>query len=81
MSTMRMRLIDFEDKMSVTDYHKLGWLAPIRCNFDIDGFTLLPASNELIYYGDPRYWTTLAKTPSDGHSGENAALTIINKMF
>lgn len=52
LSTMRMRLIDFEDKMSVTDYHKLGWLAPIRCNFDIDGFTLLPASNELIYYGD-----------------------------
>ena len=36
---------------------------------------------KLTYYGDPRYWTTLAKTPSDGHTGENAALTIINKMF
>ena len=36
---------------------------------------------KLIYYGDPRYWTTLAKTPSDIHTGENEALTIIRKMF
>lgn len=36
---------------------------------------------KLTYYGDPRYWTTLAKTSSDDRAGKNAALTIINKMF
>lgn len=36
---------------------------------------------KLTYYGDPRYWTTIAKTGSDGHDGMNAALTIIREMF
>lgn len=36
---------------------------------------------KLIYYGDARYWTTLAKTPSDNKSGTNTALTIIRNML
>lgn len=36
---------------------------------------------KLTYNGDPRYWTTIAKTGSDGHDGMNAALTIIREML
>ena len=36
---------------------------------------------KLIYYGDPRYQTVLAKTPSDHRSGKNNAMEIIRSMF
>lgn len=36
---------------------------------------------KLKYYGDGRYMTTLAKTPSDNRSGINIALEIIKDMF
>lgn len=36
---------------------------------------------KLTYYGDGRYWTTIAKTPSDNRSGMNVALTIIKNML
>jgi len=36
---------------------------------------------KLTYYGDGRYMTTLAKTPSDGRTGINTATTIIKNMF
>ena len=36
---------------------------------------------KLTYYGDRRYWTTIAKTPSDHRDGKNAALTISRDML
>lgn len=36
---------------------------------------------KLTYYGDRRYWTTLAKTPSDHREGKNSALTICREML
>lgn len=36
---------------------------------------------KLTYFGDTRYWTTIAKTPSDNKSGTNVALTIIRNML
>lgn len=36
---------------------------------------------KLTYYGDRRYWTTLAKTPSEIRGNKNAASDIINDMF
>lgn len=47
------------------------------------GFTITEEGKhyKLTYYGDPRYWTTIAKTGSDGHDGMNAALTIIREML
>ena len=36
---------------------------------------------KLTYYGDCRYWTTLAKTPGDHRVGKNASLTIIRDML
>ena len=36
---------------------------------------------KLTYYGDGRYWTTIAKSPSDNRTGTNVALTIIKNML
>ena len=36
---------------------------------------------KLTYFGDERYWTTLAKTPSDSRTGLNVAMTIIKNML
>ena len=36
---------------------------------------------KLTYYGDGRYMTTLAKTPSDNRTGMNTALEMIKDMF
>lgn len=36
---------------------------------------------KMTYYGDARYWATLAKTPSDNRSGMNVAMEIIRDMF
>lgn len=36
---------------------------------------------KLSYYGDSRYCTTIAKTPSDNKTGMNTALTITSIMF
>lgn len=36
---------------------------------------------KLTYYGDPRYWITVAKTPSDGRAGDNDALIISGTVF
>lgn len=36
---------------------------------------------KLTYYGDGRYWTTLAVTPSDHRDGDNAAHAIIRDML
>lgn len=36
---------------------------------------------KLTYYGDRRYWTTIAKTPSDHRDGRNVALTISRDML
>ena len=36
---------------------------------------------KVTYYGDSRYQTTYAKTPSDGRSGKNCAQETINMAF
>ncbi len=36
---------------------------------------------KLVYYGDGRYWLSLAKTPSDSRGGKNVVSEIINKML
>ena len=36
---------------------------------------------KLVYYGDGRYWTSLAVTPSDHRTGENCAHQIIRNML
>lgn len=36
---------------------------------------------KLTYYGDRRYWSALAKTPSENRGNKNAASDIINNMF
>ena len=36
---------------------------------------------KLTYYGDRRYWSALAKTPSENRGNKNAASDIINDMF
>lgn len=36
---------------------------------------------KLTYYGDRRYWSSLAKTPSENRGNKNAASDIINDMF
>lgn len=36
---------------------------------------------KMSYYGDGRYQTALAKTPSDGRAGKNSTQTIINMVF
>jgi len=36
---------------------------------------------KLTYYGDRRYWSSLAKTPSENRGNKNAASDIINNMF
>lgn len=36
---------------------------------------------KLTYYGDGRYWTTVAKTPSDNRTGMNQAMHIIKHML
>lgn len=36
---------------------------------------------KLSYYGDQRYWSPLAKTPSENRGNKNAASDIINDMF
>ena len=36
---------------------------------------------KLTYYGDRRYMTTLAKTPSDGHGTSNQAAQICKDML
>ena len=36
---------------------------------------------KLTYYGDGRYWTTVAKTPSDNRTGLNQAMYIIKQML
>lgn len=36
---------------------------------------------KLVYFGDRRYWTTLAKTASDHKSGSNSAADIIRTML
>lgn len=47
------------------------------------GFTITEDGKhyKLIYYGDARYCTTIAKTPSDGRTGKNVAATIIRDML
>ncbi|QFJ56148.1 hypothetical protein FXF36_15295 [Pseudobutyrivibrio xylanivorans] len=36
---------------------------------------------KLIYFGDSRYMTTIAKTPSDNRTGNNVAGTILREMM
>lgn len=36
---------------------------------------------KLTYYGDRRYWTTIAKTPSDDRTGGNVSATIFREMM
>lgn len=36
---------------------------------------------KVTYFGDPRYYTVYAKTPSDGRSGKNMAQNTINMAF
>lgn len=55
-------------------------LKQLLCDF---GFIITEEGKhyKLTYYGDGRYWTTIAKTPSDSRAGTNIALTIIKNMF
>ena len=57
--------------------------APIRQELADLGFEITEEGKhyKLTYYGDPRYWTTVAKTPSDNRAGDNDALTISGNMF
>ena len=68
-------------KAELTGYRNMS--KSIRRMLSEMGFVITEQGKhyKLTYYGDPRYWTTLAKTSSDDRAGKNAALTIINKMF
>ena len=47
------------------------------------GFTIIEEGKhfKLVYYGDNRYMTTAAKTPSDTRTGSNLAAGIIRDML
>lgn len=60
-------------KLSDSDKQKLS-----KFGFEIIGET---THYRLVYYGDMRFNTTLAKTSSDYRAGQNAALEIINGML
>lgn len=47
------------------------------------GFTISDDGkhHKLVYFGDSRYWTTLAKTASDYKSGPNSSAVIIRNML
>lgn len=68
-------------KVELTGYRNMS--KAIRRMFSEMGFVITEQGKhyKLTYYGDPRYWTTLAKTSSDDRAGKNVALTIINKML
>ena len=57
--------------------------APIRQELADLGFEITEEGKhyKLTYYNDSRYWTTVAKTPSDNRAGDNDALTISGNMF
>ena len=68
-------------KVELTGYRNMS--KAMRRMFSEMGFVITEQGKhyKLTYYGDPRYWTTLAKTSSDDRAGKNVALTIINKML
>lgn len=56
---------------------------PMRQELSRLGFVITEEGKhyKLTYYGDGRYWTTISKTASDGHTGGNAASKIIKNML
>lgn len=54
----------------------------LRQDLEDLGFEITEGKHyKLTYYGDGRYYTVFAKTPSDGRSGKNNAQTVIRTVF
>lgn len=55
----------------------------MRKSFSEMGFEITEDGKhyKFTYFGDRRYWTTIAKTPGDSRDGKNAASVIIRDMF